>query len=105
MNLRRMTICATVTALAAVALACMGYGGTAARHGAADTAKDTAADTIAAAINPQDWEGGKMAMPDSDEQVKYKTLTDADFEIVARELGVEVAAIKAVVRIEAGAAM
>lgn len=41
-------------------------------------------------------------MPESDAMVKYKTLTDADFEIVAKELGVEVAAIKAVVRIEAG---
>ena len=34
---------------------------------------------------------------------RYKTLTDNDFRIVANELGVEVAAIKAVVRIEAGA--
>lgn len=105
MNLRRMTICATVTALTAVALACMGHGGTATRQDAAGTAKDTAVDTAAMGINPMDWEGGKAVMPDSDEQVKYKTLTDADFEIVARELGVEVAAIKAVVRIEAGAAM
>ncbi len=105
MNLRRMTICATVTALTAVALACMGHGGTATRQDAAGTAKDTAVDTAAMGINPMDWEGGKAVMPDSDEQVRYKTLTDADFEIVARELGVEVAAIKAVVRIEAGAAM
>lgn len=41
-------------------------------------------------------------MPESDAKVKYKTLTDKDFEIVAKELGVEVAAIKAVVKIEAG---
>lgn len=41
-------------------------------------------------------------MPATDEKVKYDTLTDEDFRIVADELGVEVAAIKAVVRIEAG---
>ncbi|MDE6785863.1 MAG: N-acetylmuramidase family protein, partial [Muribaculaceae bacterium] len=41
-------------------------------------------------------------MPAGDAKVKYKTLTDKDFEIVAKELGVEVAAIKAVVKIEAG---
>lgn len=42
------------------------------------------------------------SMPKEDEKVKYKTLTDEDFKIVADQLGVEVAAIKAVVRIEAG---
>ena len=41
-------------------------------------------------------------MPKGDTKVKYTTLTDEDFDIVAKELGVEVAAIKAVVRIEAG---
>lgn len=44
-----------------------------------------------------------MAMPEGDEKVRYKTLTDEDFVLVAEELGVEVAAIKAIVRIEAGA--
>lgn len=42
------------------------------------------------------------SMPESDEAVKYKTLTNEDFKRVAEELGVEVAAIKAVVKIEAG---
>ncbi|MDE6291189.1 MAG: N-acetylmuramidase family protein, partial [Muribaculaceae bacterium] len=41
-------------------------------------------------------------MPASDEKVKYDTLTEEDFKIVANELGVEIAAIKAVVKIEAG---
>ena len=41
-------------------------------------------------------------MPEGDAKVKYKTLTEEDFKIVAKELGVEVAAIKAVVKIEAG---
>lgn len=36
---------------------------------------------------------------------RYAHLTDADFQKVAKELGVETAAIKAVVSIEAGAAM
>ncbi|MDE6057629.1 MAG: hypothetical protein K2F93_06410, partial [Muribaculaceae bacterium] len=41
-------------------------------------------------------------MPKGDEKVKYDTLTEEDFKIVAEQLGVEVAAIKAVVKIEAG---
>lgn len=39
------------------------------------------------------------------EAERYSKLTDADFELVAAELGVETAAIKAVVSIEAGANM
>lgn len=41
-------------------------------------------------------------MPKADEKVRYDTLTEEDFKIVADELGVEIAAIKAVVKIEAG---
>lgn len=41
----------------------------------------------------------------SNPEDRYRTLTDEDFRIVAEELGVEVAAMKAVVSIEAGAAM
>ncbi len=41
----------------------------------------------------------------ADESTRYKELTEADFRLVAEELGVEVAAIKAVVSIEAGARM
>lgn len=44
-------------------------------------------------------------LPEADKAVRYDHLTDADFRKVADELGVEVAAIKAVVVIEAGAAM
>lgn len=43
------------------------------------------------------------SMPEEDAKTRYETLTDEDFVLVADELGVEVAAIKAVVRIEAGA--
>ncbi len=42
------------------------------------------------------------SMPEGDEKVRYHTLTEEDFQLVAKELGVEVAAIKAVVKIEAG---
>lgn len=45
------------------------------------------------------------SLPAADVNTRYSGLTDADFAIVARELDVEVAAIKAVVKIEAGAAM
>lgn len=40
-----------------------------------------------------------------DSTTRYATLTEADFKKVADELGVEIAAMKAVVQIEAGAAM
>lgn len=42
------------------------------------------------------------SIPAADESARYKTLTDDDFRIVAEELGCEIAAIKAVVSIEAG---
>ena len=45
------------------------------------------------------------SVPEVDEATRYSKLTDEDFRIVAEELGVEVAAIKAVVSIEAGANM
>lgn len=45
------------------------------------------------------------SLPKEDADTRYKTLTDADFKRVADRLGVEVAAIKAVVLIEAGEKM
>ncbi len=45
------------------------------------------------------------ALPPEDSKSRYTTLTDADFKRVATRLGVEVAAIKAVVIIEAGTKM
>lgn len=45
---------------------------------------------------------GFQKMPEDDANSRYTTLTDADYAVVAKELGVEVAAIKAVVEIEAG---
>lgn len=53
----------------------------------------------------------KISMTDSirviegDSLTRYTELTDADFELVAAELGIEPATMKAVVSIEAGAAM
>ncbi len=43
--------------------------------------------------------------PDVDSDSRYTKLTEADFKLVAEELGVELAAIKAVVLIEAGVQM
>lgn len=45
----------------------------------------------------------EMAKKDADS--RYSSLTDEDYQIVAEELDVEVAAIKAVVRIEAGSTL
>lgn len=44
-------------------------------------------------------------LPAGDEFTRYTHLTEKDFELVANELGVEIAAIKAVVSIEAGSQM
>lgn len=52
-----------------------------------------------------EWENGNAPMPTEDDSVRYRSLTEADFKIVADELNVEVAAIKAVVLIEAGKSM
>lgn len=45
------------------------------------------------------------SVPRGDAETRYTRLTDEDFRIVAEELGVEVAVIKAVVEIEAGKTM
>lgn len=45
------------------------------------------------------------SLPAADLKTRYDKLTEEDFKIVAEELGVEVAAIKAVVEIEAGKQM
>lgn len=57
------------------------------------------ADSLRVAAFPID------SIPASDASDRYTHLTDEDFRIVAEELGVEVAAIKAVVLIEAGKQM
>lgn len=64
-------------------------------------------------VKPEDREKTKFgyvsvyvdSVPTADEESRYNGLTDEDFRIIAEELDVEVAAIKAVVKIEAGAAM
>lgn len=45
------------------------------------------------------------SIPEADAKSRYSSLSDEDFRIVARRLGVELAAMKAVVEIEAGKAM
>lgn len=45
------------------------------------------------------------SVPSTDAETRYSGLTEDDFRIVAEELGVEIAAIKAVVLIEAGTQM
>ncbi|MCH5214488.1 MAG: N-acetylmuramidase family protein [Muribaculaceae bacterium] len=59
------------------------------------------ADTIPADSLVKD----SIAAAKADSVDRYRRLTDEDFQLVADELGVEVAAMKAVVSIEAGAAM
>lgn len=70
--------------------------------GAADAGSGSSrleADSLRIARFPAD------SLPAADKDSRYTHLTDEDFRIVADELGVEVAAIKAVVLIEAGKQM
>lgn len=100
----RMTLIPIAVAIAVAAIGCAGQAvGRDSITDSDSTLPLASPDSVA--NDSATWEGGNAPMPEADENVRYKTLTDADFEIVAKELNVEVAAIKAVVRIEAGAAM
>lgn len=57
------------------------------------------------AKNDKKDEVGADSIPVVDEASRYTSLTEEDFRIVADRLGVEIAAIKAVVSIEAGSRM
>lgn len=57
------------------------------------------------AVRSGGWRAEGAAMAARDSLNRYSALTDDDYRIVADELGVEPAAMKAVARIEAGAAM
>ena len=46
-----------------------------------------------------------LAVARADSATRYSSLTDADFKLVADELGIEIAAMKAVVVVEAGSEM
>lgn len=63
------------------------------------------AERNAGSSGPSEYKVRVDSLPEEDENTRFDTLTDRDFRIVAEELGVEVAAIKAVVLIEAGEAM
>lgn len=105
-----------LTGLALAALIVMSHAGciaggnknTAATHQLSNDTIVNADDTCAAcvdSINALVSEVLRDSIPAADKDTRYTELTEEDFEIVAKELGVEVAAIKAVVLIEAGANM
>lgn len=73
-------------------------------QGAAETA-DTTAETAAEGAALSQLQLDSIAAVRADSLTRYKTLTNEDLKLVADELGIEVAAMKAVVSIEAGAAM
>lgn len=62
-------------------------------------------DSVVAGSDADSWQRVEREMAAIDSTSRYTSLTDADFRKVAAELNVEVAAIKAVVRIEAGVKM
>lgn len=64
-----------------------------------ESADSARTDSVRVAAFPVD------SLPDNDCDTRYTKLSDEDFRIVAEELDVEIAAIKAVVLIEAGKSM
>lgn len=71
-----------------------------------DSSDSLAVDSVTVDSVPSDRLSLFMdSVPDADKDTRYTSLTDEDFKIVADELGVEIAAIKAVVLIEAGTKM
>lgn len=72
----------------------------------ADDARQTVAGQIGTAADSSSLSHVRIdSVPEADAADRYTHLTETDFRMVAEELGVEVAAIKAVVEIEAGKAM
>lgn len=105
-----------LTGLAVAVLAVLGY--TCAVSGASEVNKtpetpdkevtEESLDIIAQTIDSCTVADGVIldeGMPSEDDSIRYSKLSDEDFAIVAKELGVEMAAIKAVVLIEAGQKM
>lgn len=94
-------------ALVSVGAAC-GNAAQGADQGPSST-PDERADSISAEVQDEldslRANSDSIPTPRGDEATRYSKLSDEDFEIVARQLGVEVAAIKAVVLIEAGSQM
>lgn len=78
------------------------WGATAsASCGTETAANENACDSIRA----EQVRADSLKAVEADSLSRYRSLTDADFQLVAEELGVEVAAMKAVVVIEAGSEM
>lgn len=99
--MRRLTVWAA--AVIAAAAAC-GSGAAACGDARADA---VAPDSVAAAdsLRLAELRADSLKAVEADSLTRYTGLTDADFRLVADELGIEVAAMKAVVVIEAGSAM
>lgn len=114
---RRSTILLTVSLAVASAagsaciLACGGGAAVGNIAAEADSVATHAADSCSVAAKADslplagDWKKQMQAMAERDSVSRYSSLTEEDYRVVAGELGVEVAAIKAVVRIEAGASL
>lgn len=97
--MRRLTAFAVPAFVAGIALSAAAACGTS--SGSPSPGEQAAADSARqAAIRADSIEAAH-----ADSLSRYESLTDEDFRLVAAELNVEVAAMKAVVAIEAGAAM
>ena len=100
--MKRLILC-TIPAL----LAGIVWGTTTSSCGENAVSVETPADSVALAdsLRHQQIREDSLKAIEADSLTRYTSLTEADFRLVAEELGVEVAAMKAVVSIEAGSAM
>lgn len=102
-SLRATAVIVTVVAWAGSSLSCGQH------DSAAEASIDStlAADSVRLAEEARlaELKADSIAAAKADSLTRYESLTDEDFRLVAHELGIEVAAMKAVVSIEAGAAM
>lgn len=99
--MRRLTLWAVLTFLVGIA-----WGASASSCGETEEGEarlDNGA--MADSLKKEKLRLDSLRAAEADSLTRYTALTEADFQLVADELGVEVAAMKAVVSIEAGADM
>ena len=99
--MRRLTRWAVPAMLAGIA---WGTSASACGNGQQENISDEE-ESAADSLRKESLRADSIEAAKADSLTRYTSLTEADFKLVADEIGVEVAAMKAVVSIEAGAAM
>lgn len=102
--MRRLKIWAIPVVMAGIACGATSYACGESEEKVLDSVADSIALTADSIQARQLYEDSIRVLA-ADSLTRYECLTDADFELVANELDVEIAAMKAVVLVEAGSSM